>query len=42
MVVAAGGLAFDRDGEIVETSPARDEAVAAIATLPRRNAAASR
>ena len=30
--VAAGGLAFDRDGEIVETSPARDEAVAAIAT----------
>ena len=29
--VAAGGLAFDRDGEIVETSPARDEAVAAIA-----------
>jgi NADH dehydrogenase [ubiquinone] 1 alpha subcomplex assembly factor 7 len=32
IVVAAGGLAFDRDGEIVETSPARDEAVAAIAT----------
>ena len=31
VVVAAGGLAFDRDGEIVETSPARDEAVAAIA-----------
>jgi len=30
--VAAGGLAFDRDGETVETSPARDEAVAAIAT----------
>jgi SAM-dependent MidA family methyltransferase len=30
--VAAGGLAFDRDGEIAETSPARDEAVAAIAT----------
>jgi len=26
-----GHLAFDRDGEIVETSPARDEAVAAIA-----------
>ncbi len=25
--VAGGGLAFDRDGEIVETSPARDEAV---------------
>jgi SAM-dependent MidA family methyltransferase len=32
VTVAAGGLAFDRDGEIVETSPARDEAVAAIAT----------
>ncbi len=29
---AAGGLAFDRDGEIVETSPARDEAIAAVAT----------
>ena len=28
---AAGGLAFDRDGEIVETSPERDEAVASIA-----------
>jgi SAM-dependent MidA family methyltransferase len=31
-MVAAGGLAFDRDGRIVESSPARDEAVAAIAT----------
>ena len=31
VVAAAGGLAFDRDGEIVEDSPARDEAVAAIA-----------
>jgi SAM-dependent MidA family methyltransferase len=30
--VAAGGLTFDRDGEIVETSPGRDEAVASIAT----------
>jgi SAM-dependent MidA family methyltransferase len=30
VVIAAGGLAFDRDGEIVETSPARDEAVSAI------------
>ena len=29
--IAAGGLAFDRDGAIVETSPARDEAVAAVA-----------
>jgi len=28
---AAGGLAFDRDGEIVETSPVRDGAVRAIA-----------
>jgi NADH dehydrogenase [ubiquinone] 1 alpha subcomplex assembly factor 7 len=32
VIVAAGGLAFDRDGEIVETSPARDEAVGVIAT----------
>ena len=32
VMVAAGGLAFDRDGETVETSPARDEAVASIAT----------
>jgi len=32
VLVAAGGLAFDRDGEIVETSPARDEAVASIGT----------
>ena len=32
VLVAAGGLAFDRDGEIVESSPARDEAVSAIAT----------
>lgn len=31
VVAAAGGLAFDRDGEIVENSPARDEAVAAAA-----------
>jgi NADH dehydrogenase [ubiquinone] 1 alpha subcomplex assembly factor 7 len=30
VTVVAGGLAFDRDGEIVEASPARDEAVAAI------------
>ena len=29
--VAAGGLAFDRDGEIVETSPVRDGAVTSIA-----------
>jgi NADH dehydrogenase [ubiquinone] 1 alpha subcomplex assembly factor 7 len=32
ILVAAGGLAFDRDGEIVETSPSRDESVAALAT----------
>ena len=32
ITLAAGGLAFDRDGEIVETSPARDEAVGSIAT----------
>ncbi len=30
--VIGGGLAFDRDGEIVETSPAREEAMRAIAT----------
>ena len=29
--IAAGGLAFDRDGEIVEKSPARDDAAAALA-----------
>jgi SAM-dependent MidA family methyltransferase len=32
ITVAAGGLAFDRDGDIRETSPARDEAVAGIAS----------
>jgi SAM-dependent MidA family methyltransferase len=32
VMVAAGGLAFDRDGEIIETSPARDVCVMAIAT----------
>ena len=32
VVAAAGGLAFDRDGEIVETSPAREAAVRSIAT----------
>jgi SAM-dependent MidA family methyltransferase len=31
VLTAAGGLAFDRDGEIVEDSPARDEAVRGIA-----------
>ena len=32
VLVAAGRLAFDRDGEIVEDSPEREAAVAAIAT----------
>ena len=31
VLIAAAGLAFDRSGEIVETSPARDEAVATVA-----------
>jgi SAM-dependent MidA family methyltransferase len=31
-VIVAGGFAFDRHGETVETSPVRDEAVAAIAS----------
>jgi SAM-dependent MidA family methyltransferase len=31
VIVAAGGLAFDRDGEIVEDSPSRTEAIGAIA-----------
>jgi SAM-dependent MidA family methyltransferase len=30
VTIAAGGLAFDRDGEIVETSPARDDAVSQV------------
>jgi SAM-dependent MidA family methyltransferase len=32
VIGVGGGLAFDRDGEIVETSPARDGAVRSIAT----------
>jgi SAM-dependent MidA family methyltransferase len=31
VTIAGGGLAFDRDGEIVEVSPARDQAAHAIA-----------
>jgi SAM-dependent MidA family methyltransferase len=31
VAVAGGGLAFDRDGEIVETSPAREQAVRELA-----------
>lgn len=37
IVIAAGGLAFDRDGEIIESSPARDEAISAIATCLTAN-----
>lgn len=33
VMLAAGGLAFDRDGEIVEQSPAREEAAAALGRL---------
>lgn len=41
VMIAAGGLAFDRDGEIVERSPAREDAVTAIATcLASRGGAA--
>lgn len=32
VILAGGGLAFDRDGAIVESSPARDQAVANIAS----------
>jgi NADH dehydrogenase [ubiquinone] 1 alpha subcomplex assembly factor 7 len=32
VVIDGGGLAFDRDGEIVETSPARDEAIGSVAS----------
>ena len=32
VMVAAGGLAFDRDGEIIEESPARSEAAEALAS----------
>jgi SAM-dependent MidA family methyltransferase len=31
VIIVGGGLAFDRDGEIIESSPVRDEAVATIA-----------
>ena len=36
VLVAAGGLAFDRDGEIVEQSPARESAASAVATCVAR------
>lgn len=32
IIIAAGGLAFDRDGEVVETSPVQQQAVSSIAT----------
>ena len=41
VLVAAGGLAFDRDGEITETSPVRDEAVTSIATRVAANGGAA-
>jgi len=37
VIVAAGGLAFDRDGAIVELSPARDEAAGGIANKLAKN-----
>ena len=37
MVVAAGGLAFDRDGEIVELSPARESVARTLAARLARN-----
>jgi len=37
VTVVGGGLAFDRDGEIVELSPARDDAVTAIAAHLAKN-----
>jgi NADH dehydrogenase [ubiquinone] 1 alpha subcomplex assembly factor 7 len=41
VAVAAGGLAFDRDGEIVEDSPARDDAVRAVAERLVQNGGAA-
>ena len=41
VTVAAGGLAFDRDGEIVEISPVRDEAVQEIASHLARHGGAA-
>jgi NADH dehydrogenase [ubiquinone] 1 alpha subcomplex assembly factor 7 len=32
VIAAGGGLALDRDGEVIELSPARDEAVSTLAT----------
>ena len=41
VTIAGAGLAFDRDGEIVELSPAREEAVRAIAECLARNGGAA-
>jgi NADH dehydrogenase [ubiquinone] 1 alpha subcomplex assembly factor 7 len=41
VTVAAGGLAFDRDGDVVETSPVRDEAASAIAAKLAANGGAA-
>jgi SAM-dependent MidA family methyltransferase len=37
VMLAAGGLAFDRDGEVVERSPVREEAMTAIAVRVARD-----
>lgn len=37
VIIAAGGLAFDRDGEVTETSPARDLAVQSVANRCTRD-----
>jgi NADH dehydrogenase [ubiquinone] 1 alpha subcomplex assembly factor 7 len=41
VIIAAGGLAFDRDGDIVETSPARAQAVQSVAELLVRHGGAA-
>ena len=35
LILAAGGFAYDRDGEVIERSPVREEAMTALATLLR-------
>jgi len=41
VVLAGGGLAFDRDGDVVETSPAREQAVADLASRLMRQGGAA-
>ena len=41
VIAAGGGLAFDRDGEITETSPARDDAISSIALCTARHGGAA-